>query len=154
MFSSLTQINPTALWWSNKIFLTHADPCEKRISRMPRRATDFDTVRTYARALGEIEETLTRGAPAIKVQGQLLAWMPIKKSVEPGTLGVRIGFDDRAELLAAAPDIYYLVDHYNDYPAVLVRLSLIPPDMLKDLLLMSWRFVTTKLPAKKRKMRG
>jgi hypothetical protein len=116
---------------------------------MPLRACDFDTVRTYARALGEIEETLTRNSPAIKVQGQLLAWMPMKKSVEPGTLAVRIGFDDRAELLAAAPDIYYLVDHYNDYPAVLVRLSRIPPDMLKDLLLMSWRFVTTKLTKKK-----
>lgn len=121
---------------------------------MPQRSCDFDTVVTCARALGEIEETLTRDSPAIKVQGQLLAWMPMKKSVEPGTLGVRIGFDDRAELLAAAPDIYYLIDHYNDYPAVLVRLSRIPPDMLKDLLLMSWRFVTTKLAVKKRTKRS
>jgi hypothetical protein len=116
---------------------------------MPGRVPDFDTVRSYARALGEIEETLTRDSPAIKVQGQLLAWMPMKKSVEPGTLAVRIGFDDRAELLAAAPDIYYLIDHYNDYPAVLVRLSIIPTDMLRDLLLMSWRFVTARLPKKK-----
>src|SRR5579863_122659 len=116
---------------------------------MARLPCDFDTVRTYARALGEIEDTLTRDAPAIKVEGKLLAWMPMKKSVEPGTLGVRIGFDDRAELLAAAPDIYYLIDHYNDYPAILVRLSRIPPDMLKDLLLMSWRFVTAKLTKKK-----
>ncbi len=116
---------------------------------MPRSVPDFDMVRRYARALGEIEETLTRDSPAIKVQGQLLAWMPMKKSVEPGTLALRIGFDDRAELLAAAPDIYYLIDHYNDYPAVLVRLSLIPPDMLRDLLLMSWRFVTSRLREKK-----
>ena len=117
---------------------------------MPQRACDFDTVRSYARALGEIEETLTRNSPAIKVQGKLLAWMPDKKYLEPGTLGIRIGFDDRAELLAAAPDIYYLADHYNDYPAILVRLSRIPPDMLKDLVLMSWRFVTAKPVATKR----
>lgn len=118
---------------------------------MPRRACDFDTVRAFARELGEIEATSTQGSPdAIKVHGKLLAWMPQKKSVEPGTLGVRIGFEDRAELLAAAPDIYYLIDHYNDYPAILVRLSLIPPDALKDLILMSWRFVTAKPPGRKR----
>lgn len=114
---------------------------------------NFNTVRAFARDLGEIEETSTHGAPAIKVQGKLLAWMPLKKSVEPGTLAVRISFEDRAELLAAAPDIYYLVDHYNDYPAILVRLSLIPRDALKDLVLMSWRFVTAKRTARKRPKR-
>lgn len=118
---------------------------------MPRRACDFETVCEFAGALGEIEETGTPRAPnAIKVQGKLLAWMPVKKSVEPGTLAVRIGFDDRAELLAAAPEIFYLVDHYKDYPAILVRLGLIPADMLKDLVLMSWRFVAAKPPARKR----
>jgi hypothetical protein len=121
---------------------------------MPRRPCNFETVCTFARALGEIEVTSTLGAPdAIKVQGKLLAWMPQKKSVEPGTLAVRIGFDDRAELIASAPEIFYLVDHYKDYPAMLVRLSLIPPDMLKDLLLMSWRLVTAKPAAKKRAKR-
>lgn len=116
---------------------------------MLRRPCDFDTVCAFARALGEIEVTSTQGAAeAIKVQGKLFVWMPQKKSVEPGTLGVRIDFDDRAELLAAAPDIFYLIDHYKDYPAILVRLGLIPPDMLKDLLLMSWRFVTAKLTKK------
>jgi hypothetical protein len=39
------------------------------------------------------------------------------------SLAVRVGFDDRAELLAAAPDIYYVTDHYLNYNAVLVRLS-------------------------------
>ena len=116
---------------------------------MPRRPCDFDSVCTFARALGEIDVTSTLGAPdAIKIQGKLFAWMPQKKSVEPGTLAVRISFDDRTELLAAAPDIFYLIDHYKDYPAILVRLSLIPTDMLKDLLRMSWRFVTAKLTKK------
>jgi hypothetical protein len=34
---------------------------------------------------------------------------------------VRVDFDQRAELLAAEPDVYYITDHYKDYPAVLVR---------------------------------
>jgi hypothetical protein len=48
-----------------------------------------------------------------------------------------VGFDDRAELLAAAPDVYYVTDHYLNYSAVLVRLSRVAPDVLRDLLGMS-----------------
>ncbi len=40
---------------------------------------------------------------------------------------LRVGFDDRAELLAAAPDVYYVTDHYLNYSAVLVRLSRVTP---------------------------
>ena len=70
---------------------------------------------------------------------------------------VRVGFDDRAELLAAAPDVYYVTDHYLNYSAVLVRLSRITPDVLKDLLGMAHRFVTThaahRSPSRKRRKR-
>jgi hypothetical protein len=34
-----------------------------------------------------------------------------------------VDFDDRAELLAADPEVYYVTDHYVGYNAVLVRLS-------------------------------
>ena len=57
---------------------------------------------------------------------------------------VRVSFDDRAELLAAAPDIYYVTDHYVGYTAVLVRLSRITPDVLRDLLGMAHKFVTAR----------
>jgi len=42
-------------------------------------------------------------------------------------LAVFVDFDRRAELLAEAPDTYYLTDHYADHPCVLVRLSQIDP---------------------------
>ena len=42
-------------------------------------------------------------------------------------------------------------DHYINYPSVLVRLSQIQRDALKDLLLMSWRYVTMPPQRKKRK---
>jgi len=48
----------------------------------------------------------------------------------------------RAELLAAAPDVYYVTDHYLNYSAVLVRLSRVTPDVLRDLLGMAHKFVT------------
>jgi hypothetical protein len=115
---------------------------------MPKKKIDFDTVREIARGLGDMEEASAYGSPAIKVRGQLLACIAINKSAEPGSLMVRVDFAQRTELLAAAPDVYYVTDHYVNYPSVLVRLSRIHPDALRDLLDMAWRFVTAK-PAKK-----
>ena len=109
---------------------------------MPRSTIDFDTVRNLGRALPGVEESTAYGFPALKVRGKLLACVPANRSAEPNSLAVRVGFDDRAELLAAAPDIYYVTDHYIDYPAVLVRLSRVHPDVLRDLLRMAYKFVT------------
>jgi hypothetical protein len=71
---------------------------------------------------------------------------------------VRVGFDDRAELLAADPDVYYVTDHYIPYNAVLVRLSRVNVDVLRDLLGMAHRFVTRSAsprpPARKRRKLG
>ena len=93
-------------------------------------------------ALSGVEESTAYGAPALKVSGKLLACVPAHRSAEPGSLVVRVGFDDRAELLAAAPDVYYVTDHYLNYSAVLVRLSRVSPDVLRDLLGMAHKFVT------------
>ena len=103
---------------------------------------DFDAVRKISLALPGVEESTAYGAPALKVHGKLLACVPVNRSAEPGSLAVRVGFDDRAELLATAPDVYYVTDHYLGYSAVLVRLSRVTPDVLRDLLGMAHKFVT------------
>ena len=109
---------------------------------------DFDTVRKLAREIGDVEEP--RGEPSLKVRGKLLAWIPPHKSVEPGSLAVSIDLADRAELIEAAPDTYYLTRHYLKYPTVLVRLSRIHPDALQDLLRMAWSFVAGDSSRRKR----
>lgn len=111
---------------------------------MPPKKVDFNTVREIARALPGVEDGFTYGSPALKVDGKLLACIPTNKAAEPGSLVVRIDFDRRAELLEADPDVYYLKDHYVNYPAVLVRLSKIHPDALRGLLSDAWRFVTAR----------
>jgi len=110
---------------------------------MPRSTIDFDTVRKIGLALPGVEESTAYESPALKVRGKLLACVPTHRSAEPGSLVVRVGFDDRAELLAAAPDVYYVTEHYVGYTAVLVRLSRVTPDVLRDLLGMAHKFVTT-----------
>jgi hypothetical protein len=105
---------------------------------------NFDTVRKIGLALPNVDESTAYGAPALKVRGKLLACVPTHRSAEPGSLVVRVGFEDRAELLAAAPDVYYVTDHYLNYNAVLVRLSRVTPDVLRDLLGMAHKFVTAR----------
>jgi hypothetical protein len=102
----------------------------------------FDAVRKIGLTLPSVEVSTAWGAPALKVGGKLLACVPTHRSAERGSLAVRVGFDDRAELLAADPDVYYVTDHYLGYTAVLVRLSRVTPDVLRDLLGMAHKFVT------------
>ena len=104
---------------------------------MPRSRINFDTVRKIGLALPGVEESTAYGSPALKVHGKLLACLPVNRSAEPGSLAVRVDFDDRSELLAAAPDVYYVTDHYLNYKVVLVRLSRVTPVVLRDLLLMN-----------------
>src|SRR6266446_10179255 len=112
---------------------------------MPRSTINFDTVRKIGLALPGVEESTTYGSPALKVHGKLLACIAVNRSAEPGSLMVRVDFDDRAELLAADPDVYYVTDHYVPYNAVLVRLSRVNPDVLRDLIGMAYKFVTRNM---------
>ena len=112
------------------------------MSDRQRRKIDFNTVREIAGALPGVETGTIHGSPSIKVRGKLLACLPVNKQAEPDSLAVRIDFDQRAALLAEAPDIYYISGHYAAYPMVLVRMSRINRDALRDLLKAGWRFVT------------
>jgi hypothetical protein len=115
---------------------------------MPRRSA-FDAVRAIGRTLPEVEETTTWGAPTLKVRGKMFVCMATHKSAEPNTLVVRMAFDQRDALVAEDPDTYYLKDHYVGYPCVLVRLSRVHPDALRDLVTSAHRLVSDT--AKKRK---
>lgn len=112
---------------------------------MGRGTIDFEIVRNIGLALPGVEESTAYGSPALKLRGKLMACVPANRQAEPASLLVCVDFDDRAELLAAAPDVYYLTDHYRDYKGVLVRLSRISPDVLRDLLGMAYKFVTRTL---------
>lgn len=111
----------------------------------------FDTVREIGLGLPGVVESTMYGSPALKVGKELLAGLPVNKSAEPGSLAVRIDFEQRAAMLEEAPDTYYLTPHYESYPVVLVRMSRINRAALKDLLGAGWKFVTSKKPSRKAK---
>lgn len=105
--------------------------------------------------LPDVERTTSWGAPALKVHGKMMACQAINKAAEPNTLAVCMPIPNRDELIAADPDTYYLKPHYENYPCVLVRLSRIQSDALRDLLKMGWEFtrsqVRRKAPARRAK---
>ena len=120
---------------------------------MPARKADFDLVRAIALSLPGVEEGTTYGVPAFKLRGKLLTCPAINKAAEPDSIVVPVGFEQRAELICAEPDVYYLKDHYLNYPVVLARLSRIHRDALRDLLGMGWRFVSTQAKRPRRRSR-
>jgi hypothetical protein len=99
----------------------------------------FDTVRDLARALPSVEGGST-GTPALKVKGKLLAWL----RDDPDVLAVKVSPINREYLLRVEPEIFFLTDHYRDYPIVLIRLSRIGRRELAEVLEEAWRLVAPK----------
>ena len=116
--------------------------------RGPRKAPwpgAFDLVKELGCDLPNVEAT-TRydGAPVLKAHGVFMAGLAMHPSAEPDTLVVRAEFEDREGLLEDSPDTYYVTDYYRRYPVVLVRLSLLSRDVLRELLTGSWRMTVVK----------
>jgi hypothetical protein len=126
----------------------------KRRPRRPAQAEAFDVVRTVGLALPDVEAgTRYDGSPVLKRGGAFMAGLARHPSSEPGTLVVRADLDEREYLIEDAPDTYYLTDYYRPHPVVLVRLSHLNADALRDLLTVSWRLTAGKA-RRRRRSRG
>ena len=111
----------------------------------------FKTVESIGRTLPDVEVTTTYGQPALKVRGKMFVCIASHKSAEPNTLVVMMDFADRDALIEDDPDTYYLKEHYLNYPCVLVRLSRVHPDALRDLVTGAHRYVTSKMRKKSKR---
>jgi hypothetical protein len=100
----------------------------------------WEAVREISLTLDHVEEGTSYGTPAFKVRGAL--FVRLHQDLE-STIVVRTDFEQREELLAADSETYYITDHYRNYPWVLVRLSRVHPDALRDLLRMAHRLAAT-----------
>jgi hypothetical protein len=95
----------------------------------------LETVRELALALPEVEESTSWGTPSFKVRRKGFARMWEDGEV----LVVRIDMADRDFLVRSQPDKYFITPHYDGFPAVLVRLSTMGRDELRELLTAAWR---------------
>jgi hypothetical protein len=60
-----------------------------------------------------VEESRSGDGRALKVKGKLLAWV----REDPRVLAVKVSPIDREYLLRAEPEIFFLTDHYRNYPS-------------------------------------
>jgi hypothetical protein len=108
----------------------------------------FATIEAIGGALPDVDVTTAWGQPALKVHGKMFVCMASNKSAEPDSLVVMMAFADRDALVEDDPATYYLKDHYLSYPCVLVRLTRIRLDALRDLVVGAHRFVNTQTRSK------
>src|SRR5262249_39874698 len=107
---------------------------------------DLDDVRRIALSLpettGDTGFAVLRGG---KPRGFAWVWMervdPKKPRVPcPEVIAIRTAtLDDKAGLIAGAPGKFSTEPHYNNFPAVLVRLPNVELDELEELLIEGWR---------------
>jgi len=109
----------------------------------------FKHVEAIGRTLPGVEVTTSWGQPTLKVRGRMFVCIAANKSAEPNTLVVMMDFADRDALIEDDPATYYLKDHYLDYPCVLVRLSRVHPDALRDLVTGAHHYISVKAGKKK-----
>lgn len=83
-------------------------------------------------AFPETEESTSYGTPAYKVQKNLL--LRIKEDGE--TLVIHA--DDRDVWMTDDPEVFFVTEHYYNYPYVLVRLKKIRKPKLRQLIRQSW----------------
>jgi hypothetical protein len=85
--------------------------------------------------LPEVEESTTYRKPALKVRGNVFAWM----SPHADALVLRVDPGERPLMIASQPDVYYVIPHYEAHPMVLVRLEAVTDlDDLRDRIAESW----------------
>lgn len=100
-----------------------------------RRGLSWAAVRKLALALPGVEEGTAYGTPAVRVRGKFMA----RLREDNESLAVKCGFDERDFRLRADPGTFFVTDHYKGYPAVLVRLDRVSPEVLREVLEEAWR---------------
>jgi len=89
-------------------------------------------IRQFVATLPGTSEGICYGTPGFYVQKKLLA-----RLWENGVVLV-VHTDDRDKWIQADPEVFFITDHYRNYPSVLVHLDKIDPGELKKLLTESW----------------
>ena len=101
----------------------------------------FEEVRRVALAWPEVEDGTSYGTPALKVRKKMLTRLK-----EDGDSLVMPGVpqDEREILVDRKPGLFYVTDHYRDYPIVLIRLSKEKRADIEPFLRRHWRTLASK----------
>ena len=94
-------------------------------------------VKKVALAIPGLEESTSYGTVAFKWKKKLVA----RIHQDGESVVVAVHPLERELLLAADPAVFFLTDHYRDYPWVLIRLATVRPAQIKKALEEATAFV-------------
>lgn len=100
----------------------------------------FDDVKQIGEQLPGVVEDTHYGTRALKVKGQM--FVRLKEDGE--TLVVRCDIVSRDMMLNAEPKLFYITDHYKNFPAILLRLKAVKAKRLREIVEDAWRFRAPK----------
>jgi hypothetical protein len=83
-----------------------------------------------------MEESISYGTPSLKVKGKLVSRLRIEAE---GALAIYCDFIDREMFLQADPEVFFVTDHYRNYPMILIHLDKIRADALPGIVEQAWR---------------
>jgi hypothetical protein len=95
--------------------------------------TYWNTIQQLMSVFPGTEESTSYGTPAFKVKKKLLLRLK-----EDGITLV-IHTDDRDIWLDDDPNVFFVTEHYFNYPFVLVRLDKIKKTKLREIITQSWK---------------
>jgi hypothetical protein len=88
-----------------------------------------------------VEESSHYGQPSLKAFGKFLTRL---KEDGDSIVITGINFDERDILMRIQPDVFYITDHYRNFPSVLMRLSASDPAAVEAMLRRRWRELAPK----------
>ena len=101
----------------------------------------IETVRRIALALPGVEEALSYyGTPSFRVRKTLF----LRLREDGDTLVVKVNYYERQYLIEAEPGAFFVDDDLRQHPWMLVRLSAVAPNALRERIEEAWRLVAPK----------
>lgn len=95
-------------------------------------------VRNMALAMPNVRERLSYGTPAFFVGKTLFT-----RFLQDGdSVVLKIDRRDRDRRIAADPNFFYVTAHYLNYPMMIVHLSAVDDDDLRELLGEAWKYAS------------
>lgn len=107
----------------------------KKKAKSRRKPVTLAALREIALAFPGVEEGTSFGTLAFRVRKQFLA----RLREDGESLVVKVGFDEREMLMASDPETFFVTDHYLNYPSVLVRLTTVDREDLRQVIEQAWR---------------
>lgn len=103
--------------------------------------TDAEDVRRLALALPETEERLAWEQPTFRVRGKIF----VSLSDDEKSMGFKLPREERAELIAAEPAKFFLIDgHDTNFNWARVRLAAVDEAELYEVIVEAWRRTAPK----------